>query len=371
MNKKSEDWLKSRLGEIKSFTKYVKPKSVVDVALKAGVEPQKVVKLNQNENLFLPKEFLLSLIDEVIGEIDPRVYPKEEETELKDALGRYAGLPSDYVLLGSGSDQLIDLIVRTFLRKEDISISISPTYSMYGWSANHLGVKYLEIPLKGDFSLDVEEILKSSKGRTGICFVCSPNNPTGNQFIEEDVTKLIESFPGLVLLDEAYVEFAEKSLTEFVKDYENLIVTRTFSKAFGLAGLRAGYAIANPEVSNVTSEYAQFPYVLNCIALKLALKVLDNIGKFRESIKGIILEREKLIRRLNGIKGVKAFKSDANFVLFTVTNSYGRVFDEILEKGILLRKIGRVLDLRGCLRTTVGLPYMNDLLIEVLSSIGG
>jgi len=371
MNRISENWLQNKLEEVRSFIKYIKPESVLEVASKAGIDLKRVIKLNQNENLFLPREFLLSLINEVLNEIDPRVYPKEGETKLKESLGRYLGLSSDYTILGNGSDQIIDLIIRSFLRKDDIVVSNIPTYSMYKWSANHLGIKYLEIPLKIDFSLDVEEILESSKGMQGICIICSPNNPTSNQFEPVDIVTLIENFPGIVLLDEAYVEFAKESLVKFVKKYGNLIVTRTFSKAFGLAGLRVGYAISNPEIATTISEYAQLPYSLNCIALRLPLKVLSKniIDKFKESIERLKGERDKLIKSLNAIRGVKAFRSDANFILFTVTKPYEEVFNELLNKGVLVRKTGSILNMGGCLRATVGLPDMNECFIEALTSI--
>ena len=368
-NKNSEKWLQNRLKEIKFFIKYVKPESISDVASKVGIDPKRVIKLNQNENLFLSRKFLLSLINEVIDEIDPRVYPKEGEINLRQSLGRYVGLPSDFTIVGNGSDQIIDLILRSFLRKDDIAVSIAPTYSMYKWSANHLRIKYLEVPLKEDFSLDVDKIIESSKGKKGICIICSPNNPTGNQFEIDDIVALIENFPGIVLLDEAYVEFSKESLVRLVKKYENLIVTRTFSKAFGLAGVRMGYALSDPKISTIISEYAQLPYSLNCIALRLSLKVLDIIDKFKESIKRLKEERAKLSERLNTIKGVKAFRSDANFILFTVKKPYEEVFDRLLSKGVLVRKINTVLNLKGCLRSTVGLPDMNNSFIEALKSI--
>jgi histidinol-phosphate aminotransferase len=369
MDKNSEEWLQSKLREIKSFNRYVKPESALDVTLEAGIEAEKVIKLNQNENLFLSKDFLCSLLNDVINEIDLRLYSKEGEVELKEAIGKYVGLPSDYVILGNGSDQIIDLIIRTFLGKDSVAVSIKPTYSMYKWSVNHLGAKYFEIPLREDFSLNVEGILESSKGNKGICFICSPNNPTGNQFELEDVRAIIESFPGLVLVDEAYVEFAKNSLTKLVKKYKNLIVTRTFSKAFGLAGVRIGYALSNSEISTAIFEYAQLPYSLNCIGLRLALKVLEMVDRFKKSIDGLKEEREKLMGRLNSIKGVRAFKSDANFILFQVMKPYEKVFNDLFDKGVLVRKIGKVLNLEGCLRVTVGLPYMNDRFIEALTSI--
>ncbi|MEM3382860.1 MAG: histidinol-phosphate transaminase [Nitrososphaerales archaeon] len=369
MNKISEEWLQCKLRKIKSFTKYVRPESVLDTVLGTGMEAEKVIKLNQNENLFLSRDFLHSLLNEVINEVDLRLYPKEGETELKDALGKYVGLPSDCVILGNGSDQIIDLIVRSFLGKGDIAISIKPTYSMYKWSVNHIGVKYFEVPLKEDFSLDVDSILELAKSNKGICFICSPNNPTGNQFKLEDVKAIVDSFPGLVLVDEAYVEFAKDSLVRFVKNYENLVVTRTFSKAFGLAGLRVGYALSNSEISNTIFEYAQLPYSLNCIGLKLALKVLTEIDKFKKSVEELKEEREKLTERLNSIKDVRAFKSDANFILFQSLKLYEKVFNELFNKGLLVRKIGKVLNFDGCLRVTVGLPYMNNRLVEILASI--
>ncbi|MEM3584130.1 MAG: histidinol-phosphate transaminase [Nitrososphaerales archaeon] len=370
MNKISEEWLQDKLRKIKSFNKYVRPESVLDTALEIGMKTEEVIKLNQNENLFLSRDFLRSLLNEVVNEVDIRLYPKEEEMQLKNALGEYVGLPSDYVILGNGSDQIIDLIVRTFLGKDDIAVSIKPTYSMYEWSVNHIGVKYFEIPLKDDFSLDVEGILELAKNNKGMCFICSPNNPTGNQFKLKDVKAIIDSFPGLVLIDEAYVEFAEDSLVRLVKKYENLIVTRTFSKAFGLAGLRVGYALSNSEISTTVSEYAQLPYSLNCIGLKLALKVLAIVDKFKKSIEELKKEREKLTERLNSIKGVRAFRSDANFILFQSVKLYDKVFNELFSKGVLVRKIGKVLNFEGCLRVTVGLPYMNNRFLEILESIG-
>ncbi len=368
MNVISDEWLQSKLQEIKSFIRYVKPESVLDVALETGIETERVIKLNQNENLFLSKEFLRSLLNEVLKDIDPRLYSKEGETELKNALGKYVGLPSDCVILGNGSDQIIDLIIRTFLKKDSVAISIKPTYSMYKWSVNHLGANYFEIPLKEDFSLDIRSILESSKDKVGMCFICSPNNPTGNQFELEEIKAIVEDFPGLVLVDEAYVEFAENSLVKFVKRYDNLVVTRTFSKAFGLAGARIGYALSNNEIATAIFEYAQLPYSLNCIGLKLALKALDKSDIFKESIEGLKEERQRMMKRLNLMKGVRVFKSDANFILFQVMKPYEKVFSELLSKGVLVRKIGTVLNLEGCLRVTVGLPYMNDSFIEALES---
>lgn len=363
-----DKWLQEKLERIRSFSRYVKPKTPYDVTEETGIDCNKVVKLNQNENVFLSREFLSSLLDEIKDGVDLRVYTKEGEEQLKEVLGQYTGLTSDHIILGCGSDQIIDLIVRTFLNREDIALSIKPTYSMYRWAVNHIGVRYVEVLLKEDFSLNVDGILNTSNSSTKLCFVCSPNNPTGNQFEIEDMKALIENFPGLVLVDEAYVEYGRYSLASSLREYNNLIIMRTLSKAFGLAGARIGYALSNPEISSAISESAQLPYALGCLSLKLALKAFEKIHVFMESVARLKDERESLIGKLSKIKGIKPFRSDTNFILFTA-KFYEEVFDQLAKNGILVRKIGNILDLGGCLRTTIGLPSMNEKLVEALISI--
>jgi len=187
----------------------------------------------------------------------------------------------------------------------------------------------------------------------------------------EEVLSLVEGFPGLVAIDEAYVEFADYSTVGLVEKFENLIVFRTFSKAFGLAGLRLGYAVSNSDLALTLSEKAQLPYVVNFIALKMGLKLLTNIEIMRGAVEKIKKERGRLIEKLNGIGGVKAFDSKTNFVLFQTEKGSDEIFEALLKRGVLVRNVGKVLRLGECLRTTVGLPEMNDKLLAALEQVCG
>lgn len=329
------------------------------------------MKLNSNENFFMPKEKLTALLKEVVEESDPRIYPQEEELEAKNALGGYLGVPPECVLLGSGSDPLIDLVARLFLERGDEALSIEPTFSLYEHIVTLWGAKYLGVPLKDDFSLDTENILANVTPKTKLLILCSPNNPTANQFKMEEVLSLVEGFHGLVATDEAYAEFADYSTVGLVEKFENLIVFRTFSKAFGLAGLRLGYAVSNSDLALTLSEKAQLPYAVNSIALKMGLKLLANIEIMKGAVIKLKKARGRLIEKLNKIDGVKAFGSQTNFVLFQTEKGSDEIFEALLKRGVLVRNVGRVLRLGECLRTTVGLPEMNKQLLAALERVCG
>jgi histidinol-phosphate aminotransferase len=373
LNLKNEGvrWLRERLDEIRSLRGYVSGEAMRRTAEKLGVKPPEIVKLNSNENFFMPKEKLAQLLMEVVEESDPRIYPQQEENEVKNALSKYLGVPPECVVIGSGSDPLIDLVTRLFLGRGDEALSIEPTFSLYQHLVSLWGAKYVGVPLKNDFSLDAKRILAAVSPKTKMLFVCSPNNPTANQFKMDEIQALVEEFPGVVAVDEAYVEFADYSIVRLVEKLENLIVFRTFSKAFGLAGLRLGYAVANQNLATTLSEKAQLPYVANSIALKMGLKLLANVEIVKENVGQLKRERGRLIRELNEISGVKAFNSQTNFVLFRTEKNSDEVFEALLKRGILIRNIGKILNIGGCLRTTVGLPEMNDKLLAALEQVCG
>lgn len=329
------------------------------------------MKLNSNENFFVPKEKLTALLKEVVEESDPRIYPQEEELEAKNALSEYLGLPPECILLGSGSDPLIDLVARLFLDRGDEALSVEPTFSLYKQIVTLWGAKYLGVPLKDDFSLDTENILAKVTPKTKLLLLCSPNNPTANQFKMEEVLSLVKGFHGLVAIDEAYAEFADYSTVGLVGKFENLIVFRTFSKAFGLAGLRLGYAVSNSDLALTLSRKAQLPYPVNSIALKMGLKLLANIEIMKKAVKKLKKERGRLIEKLNKIDGIKAFDSKTNFVLFQTEKGSDEVFEALLKRGVLVRNVGSVLRLGECLRTTVGLPEMNNELLAALEQVCG
>lgn len=371
MKNKGERWLRERLNEIRSLKGYFSGETVRRTAQRLGVKPPEIVKLNANENFFMPKEKLANFLKEVVEESDPRIYPQEEETEVKHALGKYLGVPPESIVIGGGSDPLIDLVTRLFLEKGDEALSIEPTFSLYRHLVSLWGAKYVGVPLKNDFSLDAKGISAAVTSNTRMLFVCSPNNPTANQFKKEEIQALVEEFPGLVAVDEAYVEFADYSIVRLVEKFENLIVFRTFSKAFGLAGLRLGYAVSNQIIATTFAEKAQLPYVADSVALKMGLKLLTNIEIVKEAVGQLKKERKRLIDGLNNMNGIKAFDSRTNFVLFQTEKNSNEVFEALLRRGVLVRNIGKVLNFGGCLRATVGLPEMNNKLLAALEQVCG
>lgn len=363
-------WLKRRLSAILLFNGYVADETLGSIARRIAVKPSQIVKLNSNENFFIPKKALVKLLKEVIEEHDPRIYPQDEEFKVKEAIGKYLGISPEHVVVGNGSDQLIGLITQLFLRSGDEAILVTPTFFMYRHSIGLQGARAIDVPLRRDFSLDVEQILAKATPKTRILFVCSPNNPTANQFEMEEILALIESFQGLVVVDEAYVEFAKYSVTHLIKDFENLIVLRTFSKAFGMASLRLGYAVSNTVITSAL-ERVQLPYSVSAITLRMGLKLLENFNLVTVGIERLKQERERLIKRLNEIDEVKAFASQTNFVLFQTGRPSKDVHRLLLKQGILVKHLGRVLYFDNCLRTTVGLPNMNSRLLSALERACG
>lgn len=349
---------------------YTAEETVDNVAKRFGISPLEIVKLNSNENFFISKDRLLGFLKEIIEEYDPRIYP-QEEYKIKEKLGDYLDVPTDRVIIGNGGDELIERIMRLFLEKGDQTLSVTPTFAFYKHCEGLLGAKYLEVPLKNDFTLDTKRILAKITPKTRLLFLCSPNNPTANQFGIDEIKLLVEEFSGLVLVDEAYVEFAEYSVTPLLDKFENLIVLRTFSKAFGLAGLRLGYAAANSDVATTLSKKAQQPYPVNSIALRIGLKLLENIDIMKKAWEQLKAERNALIKELNEIKGVKAFDSQANFVLFQTSKQSSEIYQSLLSRGIFVKNLGSVLHLQNCFRTTVGLPQMNAKLLKALKEICG
>lgn len=364
-------WLRERLNELRSLAGYTSGETVRRTARRLGIKSSEIVKLNSNENFFVPKGKLTELLMEVVEETDLRRYPQEEELLVKRALGKYLNVKPGCIAVGNGSDQLIELLASLFLDRGDEAFSVTPTFSMYQHIISLLGAKFVGFPLKEDFSLNIKGILAAVTSRTRLLFLCSPNNPTANQFRKDDVRDVVEGFPGLVVMDEAYAEFAEFSVVPLVDEFENLVVLRTFSKAFGLAGLRLGYAASNRDLAETLSSKAQLPYPVNSIALKMGLKLLGNIEIMREAATQMKKERERLIKRLNEISGVTAFDSQANFVLVQTDRGSDEVFQGLLNRGIIVRNVGKVLNLGGCLRVTVGLPQMNDELLDALEQICG
>jgi len=359
------------LNEAQKLETYNTGETIGGLARKLGLRPSDILKLNANENLFIPVEFLRGLLRNLVEDIDPRVYPGEEDRGLTEALGRYLKTSPEEIVLGSGSDQLIDLVSRIILKPGDKAQSIIPTFSMYEKHVKIQRAEYEAVPLKRDFSLDMEKMLSSASSKTKLLFLSSPNNPTSNRFDRSAIQRLAESFSGLVVVDEAYADFAEDSVLDMIRRYDNLVVLRTFSKAFGLAGLRLGYAVANRALAKVLKERYQLPFSVSAMALRLGLALLDNIEVIESAIEAMKVERSSLVMRLKGMSKVDAFDSETNFVLFHTGLDHDKAYEAFLNKGIIVRNIGQILHLRNCLRVAVPPPAMSDRFIAALNEILG
>lgn len=369
MSKIDEETLEQVLIKAQTLDSYDIGETIENLARKMNIKHSQIVKLNSNENFFVPINFLRRILKESIEEIDPRVYPRDEPKELQESLSKYLKVSPDNIIIGTGSDQLIDLVSRMFLEPRDEALSISPTFSIYKRCVKIQGAIYNEIPLRDDFSLDLEMLQASVSHKTKLIFLCSPNNPTANQFDSNAIKILAENFNGVIGVDEAYVDFSNSSIVNLIKDSKNLIIFRTFSKVFGLAGLRVGYAISNTNLSKVLNEKFQMPYSVTLLALKSAQKLLKNINIIKKIIGEIKQAREKLIDSLNKIHGIRAFDSETNFVLFQACKNSDDIYRTLLKKGVIIRNIGQVLGYNNCLRVTIGPDFMMRKFLSALTEV--
>jgi histidinol-phosphate aminotransferase len=328
------------------------PNSTLDkISRDLGKRVEDVLKLNANENLFLEKSVMMDILIESACEIDPRLYPQGEEGKLKQLIAEQNHVRPNQVVVSAGGDQVIEILF-SLLQPGDSVTAVTPTFSMYSRTALQRGLQYREAPLELKFSLNIDKTLETVK-ESSILVICNPNNPTGNQFPRENILKLVKGFSGLVLVDEAYQEYSSYSLVDKTAKYENLVVLRTFSKAYGLAGLRLGYYITNENLASTIRERYTMPYPVPNIVLKTGCMILEKQDLIRETIEKTKIERAWLLEELDKIEGVQAFRSETNFVLFNTDKPYKEVYIALLTKGVLVRKIGRVPGYTNCLRVTV------------------
>jgi histidinol-phosphate aminotransferase len=323
---------------------------------------KKVLKLNSNENLFLSREFLREVLLEASYETDPRLYPQDEEQQLKQKIAEINKVEPNQVMITAGGDQLIELLF-SLLNKGDKVTAVTPTFSMYPRAAKQRGVELVEAQLEPEFSLNTEKTLKLATD-SELLVLCNPNNPTGNQFPRSEVIKLIEGFDGLVLLDEAYQEYSEYTLAELVGDYDNLVILRTFSKAYGLAGLRLGYCIASEELVSTLRERYMMPYPVSNLVLRAGIKILDRYQTIIETIEEAKQERAWLTEELNKLPGVEIFPSEACFVFFKTEAPIMGVYEVLLRQGIIVSK-QEVFD-TDYLRVTVAPRAIGERFIDAL-----
>jgi histidinol-phosphate aminotransferase len=296
-------------------------------------------------------------------------YPDPYQRELKSSISGIKGVPEENIFLGNGSDEIIDLCFRIFCNPGvDKALTFSPTYGMYEVSAAINNVKLVKIPLSGDFQIEIERVLPFLKEpRLKLIFICSPNNPTGNSMKESDIENIISAFTGIVVIDEAYIDFSEHpSFKTKITRYRNLIVMQTFSKAMGLAAARVGMAFMDPSMVHYFNKMKP-PYNISAINQKAALKCLSHIELLKNRVRRIKTERERLAASLKKISIIeKVFPSDSNFLLVKTRNA-DLIYSMLIDNKIIVRNRNKIVP--GCIRITVGTVSENSKLIRALQGI--
>jgi histidinol-phosphate aminotransferase len=297
-------------------------------------------------------------------------YPDPQQTSLKDVLAQQKGVSKDNILLGNGSDEVLDLIFRAFCEpKRDKIITLPPTYGMYSVLAHFNAVENIEIDLEYDFQPNVDEILRAASTHTKLLLLCSPNNPTGNSFNSKNIERLLTNFNGIIVIDEAYIDFSgQKSWLNRLEEFPNLIITQTLSKAYGMAGIRLGICYASKEIILVLNKIKP-PYNINKLTQQKALERLSKPDVVTNEVQHILQQRNWLVAKLKTISIIEIiYPSDANFLLVKVDNATKR-YNELIEKGIVVRNRANQPGCENCLRFTVGTKLENEKLIEALKTI--
>jgi len=297
-------------------------------------------------------------------------YPDPQQNSVKELLSKIKNIDSKNILLGNGSDEVLDLIFRAFCEpNKDNIITLPPTYGMYAVLANINAIENRKRVLSNTFQPKVNQILEAADANSKILFLCSPNNPTGNSFSEDTVKELLEKFNGLVVIDEAYIDFSEQeSWLKRLKQFPNLIITQTLSKAYGLAGIRLGVCYASEAIIAVLNKIKP-PYNINELTQDSAIKRLLKVGEVKQEVLNIIKERDLLLNELKEVSFVsEIYPTDCNFVLVKVDDAIKR-YNQLIEKGIVTRNRTNQPLCENCLRFTIGTKKENKKLIEALKEI--
>jgi histidinol-phosphate aminotransferase len=316
---------------------------------------QKMVYLDANENPF---------------ENGVNRYPDPQQKTVKKALSEIKKVSENQILLGNGSDEVLDLLFRAFCQPSlDNIITLPPTYGMYSVLANLNDITNKEVILTDDFQPNIDAILAAIDQKTKMIFLCSPNNPTGNSFTDESIVTLLNNFNGIVVLDEAYIDFSKKeSWLQEINDYPNLVITQTLSKAYGMAGIRLGILYGSPEIIAILNKIKP-PYNVNELTQQKALDRIASYDAVKSEINYINDSREALLKQLLEVNFVeKIFPTDANFVLIKVDDANKR-YNQILEKGIVIRNRSSQALCDNCLRITIGTEIENEQLINTLNAL--
>jgi histidinol-phosphate aminotransferase len=329
---------------------------------------EKVVKLNLNENFAAAVDSMEFLLLDACRDVDVRLYPSPYGGMAIKAISDFLGFSESEISVGNGADEVLDLLMKVFVKKGSKVLVVEPTFSMYNYFTQLYGGRKVTVLLRPNFELDIDAILKKIDKETRLLILCSPNNPTGNQHKKEAIKEVLREFNGVVVVDEAYVDFAEYTVVDWVRNFDNLVVLRTFSKAFCLAGIRFGFLVSNRSIVEYVKKVTS-PFNVNIVTQRLIALALENWNYFKERIQYVIREREWLRNGLSKIDGINQYPSDANFILFKVAKN--RLTSSIVAKrlenrNVLVKDRGDLPLLKNCIRVTVGTRDMNEIFLSAL-----
>ncbi len=359
-----EDLIRTSVNDIKE---YVPGKSIEEIARKYNLDPSSIIKLGSNENPLGPSPLAIKAIREKAGKV--HLYPPSDALELRKVISSHTGYQVDNIVVsGNGMDGILDTLMRLFMSEGAQTIIPIPTFSYYEISTLANGGKPVFLKRDSDFNVSWQDLLERVDPSTRIIFLCSPNNPSGNVISEKDVRKILESVNALVFIDEAYVDFAQTNLSGLVREYENLIVGRTFSKAFGLAGMRLGYALV-PQWLTAKYMKVMTPFSVDVLSLIAGVAAINDREHLEKSIEIVKNGRIQLTTGLENL--CKVYPSEANFIMIDVSPREAKdVSGSLLKKGIIVRDCT---SFRGAgeslIRITVGTQVQNEKVIEALRSI--
>ena len=352
-------WYLKKLDEFEKINGYQKPERF-----------DNILKLDSNENFVINKKFQQDVISHARANSDIRQYPLGGVERLVSKLSKYLKVPENMIGVGNGSDQILDLFLANMASKKTKILTSDPTFGFFEQRCRLYAIPTKKIPFSDDMKLDIEKFYDNMP-RCHILYLDSPNNPTGFQFSKNKLESIIKRFSGLVIIDEAYGEFGDASTVLLAKKYDNLIIVKTFSKAFGLAGLRLGYFVANKAITGAFNRVLQYPYPLNTLAIEAGIVSLDRADQINEVAKIIRTERKRIIDNLRRYNAFTVFDSKANFVLFDAKGVHKRIYTALAEQGISVRKLGRIGSHLGCLRVTVGTREMNSKFLLAIRDLLG
>ena len=359
-----EDLKDKMLPHIRRLKPYhgVDPMEVI--AERAGIPAEQVIRLNGNENPYGPSP----KVNEALGSFQfYNHYTDPEQRKLRSVLSKYLGAPEERIVAGNGSDELIDLLLRMFLGPGENIIIPSPTFGMYSFTADICGGEAVSVPSDENFEIDVEAMVVAMTDKTKAVFLASPNNPSGNIASSSQIRALLET-GRLIVVDETYYEFCGQSVMPLMEEYPNLVILRTFSKWAGLAGLRIGLGVMQEEIAQ-TMISMKPPYNVNTAAEVALTASLEDTSVLLDRVKAIVAERERMMGLLQKIPGIKAWPSQANFILFSLPEGQGeRIFEGLCNRGIFLRYFNTP-QLKDFIRSSVGFPYETDAVVAALTEL--